>query len=191
LSGGPVESTTQVKFGVSSLYFNTYSNIYMEIADSSELQFPTGDFTIDFWFWPTDTRGSALFHRYHSIGIYRSGGGYLQGFLSSDGAGYWDLGSSAGSPNDNQWNHIAMVRNGGSTTLYVNGVGTVIDSSNPTLSNGTQNWRIGNPSDNSSGGYYDEVRISKMARWTSNFTPPSEAYGAIGGPWFSHALPFA
>ena len=81
---------------------------------------------------------------------------------------------------NNQWQHIAVVRSGSTITIYVNGV------SQGTLSNST-NWsdsnlRISGFVDTQSSiyayyGYLDDFRITKgIARYTSNFTPPTAAF---------------
>jgi hypothetical protein len=86
-------------------------------------------------------------------------------------------------PEVNKWYHIALVRNGNTFYLFLDGVqiGTAtISTAMPTWSN---TWAIGRceaTGENTGyfNGYIDEYRISKgIARWTSNFTPPITAYG--------------
>jgi len=80
-----------------------------------------------------------------------------------------------------QWVHIAAVKNGSSIKIYENGT----ETGSGTLSsiyNSGQPVSIGGLNSNSPinflGGYIDELRISKgIARWTSDFTPPSVPYG--------------
>lgn len=76
----------------------------------------------------------------------------------------------------NQWNHIALVRNNGTITLYLNGVAdsVTLDDSNyfatPTLLVGAR----GEDADPDVVGeefYYDTLRFSDYARYTTNFTP--------------------
>jgi predicted membrane-bound spermidine synthase len=81
----------------------------------------------------------------------------------------------------NTWQHIAAVRYGDVWSLYVDGTlkASTTDAGNsPNLS--LVFW-IG---DNNAGaganvpfiGHIDELRISNVARWTSNFTPPTAPY---------------
>jgi hypothetical protein len=76
------------------------------------------------------------------------------------------------------WNHIALVRNSNTLTVYVNGVsGGTSATLGATLSSQTALY-IGNREDNSLSlnGYLDEMRISNIARYTANFTPPAVAF---------------
>lgn len=50
-------STEQAKFGSSSLYLDGSLSNYVTIQNSSDWDFGSGDFTIDCWFYITDTRG--------------------------------------------------------------------------------------------------------------------------------------
>ena len=83
----------------------------------------------------------------------------------------------------NQWAHIACVRVSGICNVYVNGVtvssstmaGSIGNSTDPTYIN-----RVPSATGRYIKGYIDEFRISKgIARWTSNFTPPSKPYDII------------
>ena len=82
----------------------------------------------------------------------------------------------------NTWHHIAMVRNGSTFTLYVNGTsaGTLTSSGNiwSTLSRNLYlfgKWQTSGGA-NGLNGYVDDYRITKgYARYTANFTPPSSA----------------
>ena len=106
------------------------------------------------------------------------------------------LGEYSNSTIVNQWNHIALVRDGSDSTMhfYVNGVeatgtsgsgGTVTDTNvqwggtTEYTSFGYHYWMAG------SGGHHakmviDDVRFSKSVRYTSNFTPPSAALPIAG-----------
>jgi hypothetical protein len=77
-----------------------------------------------------------------------------------------------------QWVHIALVRVGTTVTLYKNGVGgTTATSSQNFIS---QNVFVGADDSAGSGtlnGYINDVRITNgVARYTSNFTPPTAAF---------------
>jgi len=80
------------------------------------------------------------------------------------------------------WYHIAVCRSSGSTRMFVNGVqsgATYTDSNNygasAPLGLGTY-WAAGSPFTTSTlNGYIDDLRITKAARYTANFTPPTAA----------------
>jgi hypothetical protein len=79
----------------------------------------------------------------------------------------------------NQWQHVALVRNGTTVTLYVNGVSQTSVTSSTNLTDNAM--RISGFVDTQSSvftynGYMDEIRITKYARYTANFTPPITAH---------------
>jgi hypothetical protein len=79
-----------------------------------------------------------------------------------------------------QWQHIAIVRQGNTITLYRNGTAV----GNKTVSvnyNQAAPLLIGRDGKNPDfKGYMTEFRISKgIARWTGNFTPPANVYDAV------------
>jgi hypothetical protein len=82
-------------------------------------------------------------------------------------------------PND-QWNSLALVKYNGFTKIYVNGTqtgGTYTDNNNY-LSAGCFIGANGFTRDgqNSLQGYFDEIRISNIARYTSNYTPATQPF---------------
>ena len=77
----------------------------------------------------------------------------------------------------NQWAHVAVVYDGSYVRAYINGVKTTTVDTPATgaLINDTYNFRVGtyyNGTGYEFAGKIDEVRISDIARYTSNFTPP-------------------
>jgi len=71
------------------------------------------------------------------------------------------------------WHHIALVRESGTCTLYVDG--TSVASTTESGSIDGQNLAIGGYYDTNFlyDGYLDDLRITKgVARYTANFTPP-------------------
>jgi hypothetical protein len=84
---------------------------------------------------------------------------------------------------DNQWHHIAMVRNTDNIIrFYYDGVESATTrSSTTTLHFGTAPWLIGGyrnlAGDNIWSGWIDDIRLTKgVARYTTGFTPPAEAF---------------
>ena len=51
-TGAMVHSTSQAKFGASSLSLS--ANPYMTLPASSDWDVGSGDFTVDFWWWPNN-----------------------------------------------------------------------------------------------------------------------------------------
>jgi hypothetical protein len=88
---------------------------------------------------------------------------------------------------ENEWEHFAVVRYGGSITVYMNGV----PIAEPIINNGNMvdnvhNLVIGNESvpteEASFSGYITNFRIIKgTAHYRTTFTPPSESLTVIPG----------
>ena len=83
----------------------------------------------------------------------------------------------------NQWCHVAVVRRGASLRGFVNGqqIGAITCASGPIAVINAPDLRIGAPVHNGGGcpnfgfmGRIDWIRVSSVARYTDNFTVPSE-----------------
>lgn len=181
VNGGAQVSTTQSKFGGSSAYFDG-SGDYLSIPSSSDWDFGSGDFTVDFWVNPgTNSSVDLLSKRsgatYQGWTIYSNGTDYYWNATSNGSS--WDLGGVTIGSVDSGWTHLAISRNGGSIYLFKNGELTrtvsvstlsILSNSNP-LSVGSANGSLYFQ------GYLDEVRISKgIARWTDDFTPSTSEH---------------
>lgn len=188
-NGSAQIDTAQSKFGGASGYFNG-STDYLTVPDSADWWLDDGDnskkWTIDFWFRTTASGSSQ-----HLVGQFQTTnnfwriawlGSYFQVRSQYSGTNEIDLNFTA-SLSNNTWYHIALVKDG------VNGYGVFLGGSR------LGSWQIDTSplrdlagylligSDNARYmyGWMDEIRVSKgVARWTSNFTPPSAAYGAGG-----------
>lgn len=180
-NNGVSVSDAQSKFGGKSLYFNGST---AELTIKSDVfNFGSGNFTVDWWEYCTGNSATRF-----ALSINGGCGGICAGgsvdgnklYIGSTGTS-WDLqnGTSAFSVTKNQWVHWAVVRNGTSIKTYRNGIlyysGTI---------NGSIYWNgtgfvVGSFIYDSShyfGGYIDEFRVSNIARWTENFTPPTKPY---------------
>jgi PKD repeat protein len=186
-----VTSTTQSKFGGASLSFAKASTSWLGFAESADWHISSGsDFTYDFWVFPLSmpTYGlgvcGTLNSRNGGNGIALRGANYgNNGQVAFMTNGAWQAVSSAAVPL-NAWTHIAVVRYQGVVSIYINGVqsGTTFTGScgdsdsgfsiGDTYTQGNSNhyWNFN--------GYIDEFRFSNgVARWTTNFTPPTSEYG--------------
>jgi len=199
---GDVQISTaqsQSGFGGSSIVFDkvddriTYS--------SSDFAFGIGDFTVEAWIFSLDvssasTRGwlqtSAATGALQTS--YNNGLAIFQGINANSspvngaicvGIGGSNLFGSAGPTAvlfANQWQHIAVTRSGSTCRAFVDGteVGTRQNSSNLTGSN----LVVGGYYSTSYlfDGYIHDLRITKgVARYTSNFTPPTAPFPEVLG----------
>jgi hypothetical protein len=94
----------------------------------------------------------------------------------------WNIagGDSIGVASYGAWVHRAVCRDGNTIRTFMNGTQVATISSSLALAASTADVGIGTYLAGTYfyHGYIDELRISKgVARWTSDFTPPTEAYG--------------
>jgi hypothetical protein len=173
-------STSVKKYGTGSLAFDgTGDNLL--IPDTVNLDFGTGDLTIEFWLYRNNTTDDM------AVIDARSGAstGWLI-YLGSSNKIIWfvNAGVITGSTTigSGSWYHIAITKSGTTHRLFVNGVqdGTATNSTSADASIVS----IGSKSPGASGssivnlnGYIDDLRITKgIARYTSAFTPPTAAF---------------
>lgn len=173
-NNGVTVSTAQSKFGGKSLYFNG-SSAYLEVQCLITGGHP---FTIDCWAYPTAKRNNTVWsHGGTNVAAVQGGGLELFG---EGTAIYYCSGFliSGGSYTVNAWQHIALVGDGSRTTLYMNGkaVGTYTGGYDYASYPETIGANASVYGQENFQGYIDELRISDIARWTADFTPPTEAY---------------
>lgn len=186
LTNTPTIDTGVKVFGAGSMKFLRASSQYVTYPDSADWDFGTSDFTVDFRIRFISLPGGT--HRFWEIGAYNNKGVAM--WLDSNATMYVGIDNAfptfAWSPSIDTWYHVALVRNGTDLKAFVNGtqIGTT-QSNSANLTGGTNGVMLGawNTSiDSFHDGYFEEFRISKgIARWTSNFTPPTEAYCPSAG----------
>jgi hypothetical protein len=173
-------STTQAKFGASSIYSNATGKL--SIADHSDFTFGTNDFTIEMWIHTGV--GNRVCGQYTSSAADTSftswlgGAGTQMHWKFYYGTSSVQIGGGA-NLGDNAWHHVAAVRNGNTFSSYVDGVLANSTSSAISLNDSSQPVIFGEGRDNGGGGYIgylDDIRISNTARYTSAFSVPSAAF---------------
>lgn len=175
-------STTQVKFGTGSLTNGTLAG-GLRVTPTTEFGFGTGDFTLEYWYYPTsytdslgiDMRPAATQGAYPTMGPRATGS-----TIYYTNTGFRITSSTTATPL-NTWNSIAIVRYQRNTRLYINGVQegiTFVDNTNYIQGNCTIgcNGYDGNAGSFPMKGFMDEIRISNVARYTANYTPATEPF---------------
>jgi hypothetical protein len=180
-------SSAQSKFGGASMYFDEVSS-WVSIVDNDDFDLSTGDFTIDCWvrlyldsgFAPICANRTVQGIQGFAFGV-NTPNGKTELYCKINTSWYGPLLSTTSTvASDGDWHHIALVRYNDDWTIYVDGVSSASTTQAGTLEKVDTNLVIGadasSPTDTLQG-YIDEFRISKgIARWTENFTPPTEAY---------------
>jgi len=159
----------------------------LSVASNAAFAYGTSDFTWEVWVFPTAstwTSGSGNFY----IIDHGSSNGTL--FYYQNRIAYYNpttgtgsaLYTGGGTVTPNQWSHIAVSRQSGTTRIYVNGqLSTSGSDSNNYAAQAVTIGRAGSGAQEYVG-YMSNVRIVKgTAVYTSNFTPPTSPLTAISG----------
>jgi hypothetical protein len=171
------------KFGTGSVKFDG-SGDYLIAGENPNLAPGAGDFTVEFWMYGiTNNFYNGLYHNYtdafnRTTALRINTNNADQTSLMVQTAATTLIATSSGVVTASAWNHIALVRNGSSLVLYVNGTSAGSTTNTTNFSDGYA--IIGNAAYNNTGyffnGYIDDFRVTKgVARYTSNFTPPTAA----------------
>jgi hypothetical protein len=187
--GNAQVSTTQAKWGTTSMYFDgTGDNL--SFPSNNLYNFGSSDFTIEFWFYPPSISYGAILYSTNNgsktdvFAIYSYGSGQspansIVSLVTASGGGAWSLfnNQNLGSTTAATWQHVALVRNGSTFKGYINGVAgfTVTSSSAIASFNGFSIASNGASGDYLTG-YIDDLRITRYARYTADFTPPAAAF---------------
>ncbi len=180
--GAPTITTDKSQFGGASALFSG-SGQSLETANGvSDFAFGTGDFTIEFWAWKSSNKANGFICS-TSVDGSANGGWWLD--LQDNFEMY---GPSSGlivrAPDvnaaDSAWHHWAASRMGSTIRAFKDGA--LLASVTSTLNLISSNFCIGGTPYNSGfdvdfSGYIDELRITKgVARYTTDFTPPTAAF---------------
>jgi len=180
-----------------SVYFDDTSNTGITIADSTDWDFGTNDFTVECWIYRNEDAGDQAYifgqsdysHGANSgnsvyINVYDQ---HLSGVAvdASNTNNYVWLYSTADSTTieDNKWYHVAMVRNGNVFTMYLDGTAIETETQNITINNASSVMGVGKQGIYNDGfwkGWISNFRlVMGTAVYTSNFTPPTSPLTAI------------
>lgn len=181
------------RHGGYSHYFNFDQNNQagVTIAHDNTLNLSNTDWTIEFWYWIASagananynfiSKGSNASVRPYAINfrLDSTGGVEPRGFFSTNGSSQQGISNNAWTDYET-WHHVAFVRSNGTITRYINGVAngtTTID-----VFTNTENLEIGAVTSGArQPAYIKDLRISTVARYTSNFTVPTETLTAETG----------
>ena len=179
-------NTQYKKFGNSSFYFSGSNNL--QVTPSKTFNFKNGDWTFDAWvcikmqsndsfFFSGGTTGSLF------VGLRLVSGssdielafGIGRGGIAWDNTYSLGIRNSTYLNNNPQWYHLAVVKSSNKVYFFVNGQLKSTQDNVQSYSIIGDECDIGGYVDYFKG-YIDELRISNVARWTSNFSVPTTAY---------------
>lgn len=181
--GNSQVSTSVKKYGTGSIYFDGTGDYLSAPVPSPMNQghtFGTGDFTVEYWIYPvSNTSGAIVDLRSSPSG---PGASSYSDYLDSTGKFALFFGASTYLSTSviptGEWTHVAVSRSGSNLRVFLNGTqnGATVNNSQ-SLAGGT--LLIGNNRNMNAPfyGYLDDLRITKgVARYTSNFTPPTAPF---------------
>lgn len=183
--GDAAITTAQGKFGGSSLSMG--GDGYLTLPADEDYAFGVGAFTVEMWVRTTASKGQLIEVAFDDAAPWWQVTFY-QGCLQwADYENTNNLLEGTALINDGQWHHIAVVRRANTLSFYVDGA---LDTEDVFYSGDDANFsaladlRVGqytawaNTAMNFSG-QIDELRITKgVARYTAEFTPPTEPFAS-------------
>jgi len=175
-------------------YSNSFNgtNQYLTVSTNTGNTLGTENFTLECWVNPTSrislypcilTNGNAVGAGQVSIFPDHS---VNPGKYTLTINGVYPAITSTASVAYGSWTHIALVRNNGVCTFYVNGVANGTYTTSAALSGVGSYWYLGITGDNIPQSYYNgyisNLRLVKgLAVYTANFNPPTTQLVAISG----------
>ena len=180
--GNATSSNTQRQFTTSSAIYFGGSGDRITVPYSQSTSLGSGDFTVEWWMRPTANATM------RPLGFDSNSAGTWIVVMYSNGTfdiAYEESGvfSSSSSYSSGTWQHIAWTRSGSISRLFIDGI---LDKTNSSFTynfdqNTSHALQIGyntapNPSQ-AFNGYLQDLRITRgVARYTTNFTPPTAEF---------------
>ena len=165
---------------------------YFTIPDGDWKTFGTDNFTIEFWFRPGDDMSNRqfMFADFNSGGTYVSSsitlyvqGNTLKSTIETSAATGQAIDGSTG-VRPHVWHHAAMVRNGTTMTMYLNGISEgTYNVGSASINNSSEPMYLGKYAGGEAfEGFMSDIRVVKgTAVYTSTFTPPTAPLSTISG----------
>ena len=160
---------------------------YLSIADHPDLEFGSGDFTIECFLYPTGipqgTYG-AIFTKGYPLQSYFMSTNSISLYASTATSGSYNIVQNANATGTNsvplsRWTHYALCRSGNTWKIFINGNELYSATHSGTIADSTQPFGIGDysqtPGTYEFQGFISNFRVVKgTALYTSNFTAPTE-----------------
>ena len=178
-SGNATASSVQSNHYSGSFNLSGTSS-YINTPAGSDFAYGTGDFTIEAWIWSTSGSGNNTIYTQVVSGtnylvIVYNGSGDTVSFLTSGG----DF-TTTNSLARERWNHVAVVRKSGTSSIYLNGKKDASASNTYDFSNTSYNPTVGtythSVNTENLNGYIQDFRIYKgAAKYDGDFVVPSRS----------------
>lgn len=195
---GTPKVTPAIPFAASSTYATYGSGYfdgtgdYLTVPDNAAFAFGTGNFTAEAWVNTANVAASPwIVGQWEASNGSDTNSSWMIATSGSKFIGYMAYNNSisqfaltgTSTITNNTWNHVAMVRNGNTAYLYVNGVQEASNSviASYTLNNSTLPVSVGQRSGGTQymNGYIADVRVANTAVYSTTFTPPTAPLTAV------------
>jgi hypothetical protein len=188
--GNAQVATAQTRFGDASARFDGTGDYLLASYDASTVRWSTNtDYTLEYWVRPNNMTN-------FETGTGTKLATTIGQSTPASSASYWNFGplnngsvrffyytgaeqfitTSGVTLTTGQWYHLAFVKNGTSLKIYVNGTQRASGTLTGTPQYSTGELSIGQYNNISINAWIDEVRISNVARYTANFTSPTNSF---------------
>ena len=177
-NAGATWQTSVKKFYGGAADFNGTGG-HLVIPNDASLQFGTGDFTIEGWFYSHSAPSSypTVISKYDN-----SDASWIIRTSNTNQIIWYDGNNTASAANIfsyNSWNHFAAVRSGGTVVMYLNG-SPVLSRADSNNYDDTNKIHIARQDQNNTANWFDgliqDIRIYKgIAKYTSSFSPPERS----------------
>ncbi len=187
-----VRSFNPFKRNTGQSYLFDGTDDYVGIVNNPAINLARGDYTAECWFYTTQSNqiqtimwfnGNTSAYSSLRLGITNTSVNF---YVGADGSSWGINSGNIGTILINQWNHIAVTRSGSDFKVFLNGtqIGTTYTAPATIYSTGTLSY-IGALNNAGGGtaifrtfyGYIDDLRITTgVARYTTNFTPPTSSF---------------
>lgn len=145
----------------------------LDVASGTYNSPGSGNFTIEFFTKITATGTYMGFASGVGYDIYVNG----SNIVINSVAGVSQLFANArGSMADGNWHHFAWVRSGSTNTMYFDGVAQATTKTDSTNWNTSNVFTFSQGADGTQQGGLASYRLTKVARYTSNFAPPTPPF---------------
>ena len=179
--GSAKTQANTVKYGTGAMYFDGSS--YLTSPATVNI-LGSANFTVEGWFNfnAVGTNNYEMFARenpsYDGLRVVLVTTAKVTVQISSDGSTYSTNFTGGTALSTGTWYHIAVVRNGSTITLYINGVSDGTGTFSSTVYSSSSFWTVASRANGGTffNGYIDDFRVTTgIARYTSNFAPPSSS----------------
>lgn len=185
--GNAQVSTSLKKYGTGSLAFDGVGD-YFSFVRSKSMQFGSGDFTLEGWVYRNDSSDGVIYSdrttsAFEGIVVYIKSNKI--GLLATVNGTSWGI-DTVTSPTGNDvptstWSYITIVRSLSTWYVFIDGVQSYTQTLSGVIVQDQTTSYLGAdlPDSVYLSGYIDDFRVTNgIARYTSNFTPPSQALPA-------------